>query len=439
MISRTGRAMLAAVLALAASATLHAQVSLTSAVDLALRSNPKVRAAQAQVDKARAQLGEARFVYTPSLSANSGLGYSYGFPLGQPTIFSVTSQSLLFSYAQRDYIKAARVGVDAAGYALEDARLQIEEDTAITYLQLNQQQQILSALDEQLATAEKLVQIVQARVDAGQDTQLELLRAQRIAAQIRLQQIRTQDQREATADHLARVIGLPGNPVATVPESVPAAPATQSAPDVAWTSPVLLEAEANVRAKQRLAQAESHYMFVPQIIFAAEYSRFSNINNYKEFYPTFNNFNAAEVGIQISLPLFDRAHMAKSNEANADAVLAIQQAATARNEFQEGTLKLQHASRELTARADLARIERDIAQAELQATITQNENPMAGGTPLSPKDLQRARVQERQRYIDYLNADLELQQNQVRLLRMNGGLEQWLSHAAQPKATETKQ
>src|SRR5260370_39454465 len=90
--------LLAVACLLAASASsADAQISLTTVVDLALRSNPKVLMAQADVDKARAQLAETHDVYLPAIVGGSGLGYSYGFPLGQPTVFNLGSQSLLFN------------------------------------------------------------------------------------------------------------------------------------------------------------------------------------------------------------------------------------------------------------------------------------------------------------------------------------------------------
>src|SRR6266852_1791899 len=93
-----------------------------AAIDLALKNSPKVLMAQADVEKATAALAEARDVYIPTLAGGSGLGYSYGFPVGQPSIFNFTSQSLLFNFSQQDYIRAARSSLNAANLALRDAR-----------------------------------------------------------------------------------------------------------------------------------------------------------------------------------------------------------------------------------------------------------------------------------------------------------------------------
>ena len=75
-----------------AAAAAPAQISLITAVDLAVKSNPKVLMAQADVDKALATLQQLRDAYIPNIVGGSGIGPpSYGFPLGQPSIFNITS------------------------------------------------------------------------------------------------------------------------------------------------------------------------------------------------------------------------------------------------------------------------------------------------------------------------------------------------------------
>jgi outer membrane protein TolC len=116
-----------------AVAPAHAQISFTTAVGLALKSNPKVLMAKADVDKALAAIQQLRDAYIPSVVGGSGLGPpSYGFPLGQPSIFNITAQSLVFSYSQRDYLRAAQAAFDAANLSLKDIREGVAEDTAVT-------------------------------------------------------------------------------------------------------------------------------------------------------------------------------------------------------------------------------------------------------------------------------------------------------------------
>jgi outer membrane protein TolC len=431
----------------AAAPGASAQISFTTAIDLALRNNPKVRMAQADVDKAQAQLAELHAAYLPNLIGGAGLAYSYGAPLGQPTLFSVTSQSLVFNYSQHDYIRAARAGLSAANFALKDARQQVEEDAAITYLSLDCAQQRKAAILQQYDFANRLVSIVQARLDAGQDSTIELLRARRTAAQIHLQLIHLDDDVASYSDHLARMASLPGTPLSTLPDSIPplVVPASSSAAAAAAVvpdSPVVQAAFANAQAKRLQAFGDSRYLWRPQVFFVAEYSRFSNINNYSTYYPAFgsNTLNAAAIGVQIQVPVFDHVHQDKARESSADATHAENEAISARNQLFEGRLKLRHALSELEARADLATIDREIAQNQLDALLVQLQSAVnGGGTLMTPRDEQNARIQERQKYLDLLDADFQLRQSQINLLRQNGQLEDWLKSAAQAQGQSPAQ
>ena len=48
------------------------------------------------------------------------------------------------------------------------------------------------------------------------------------------------------------------------------------------------------------------------------------------------------------------------------------------------------------------------------------------GPLMTPKDEQNARITERQRYLDVLDAKVKLMQTEINLLRQTGKLEDWL-------------
>src|SRR5271170_7240671 len=93
--------------------------------------------AAADVQRAAAGVTEQRDVYIPSFLVGSSVGYSYGFPIGQPSIVNVSSQSLIFTFAQKDYIRSARAALLSAQLALQDARQQVVLDAALDYIQLD--------------------------------------------------------------------------------------------------------------------------------------------------------------------------------------------------------------------------------------------------------------------------------------------------------------
>ncbi len=429
------RLTLAAVtLALAAATPASAQISLTTAVDLALRSNPRVRLAEADVEKARAALSQARDVYIPSIVGGSGLGYSYGFPVGQPSIFNFNAQSLVFNYSQRDFIRAARSGLVAANFALMDARLAVAEDTVLTYIALDRDRDRISALNQQRTFANSLVSIVQTRLDAGQDTPIDLTTSRLSAAQLRLSLLHTEDDLAIDQLRLAHLTGLPPADLSTVPNGVPkiAAPALPTDPSTPQTSPSIQAAFANAQAKREIAFGDARYLYRPQIGFGAQYSRYARYNGYDLYYLHFQQ-NNAEIGIQINVPLFDRGHQAKARESAADAVHAEREAEQARDQFTEGRLRISRSTLELSARAEVAALDQQLAQQQLDILLTQLSSGNPNGPQMTPKDEQNSRIAEREKFLALLDARFQMRQAEVNLLRQTGQLESWLkSAAAQP-------
>ena len=432
---------LAGLIALLAALTpARAQISLTTAVDLALRNNPRVRLAEADVDKARAVLSETRDVYIPNLVGGSGLGYSYGFPLGQPTLFNFQAQSLVFSYSQRDYIRAARAGLEVANFALRDTRQAVAEDTVLTYIALDRDSQRLGALKQQYGSAARLITVVQDRVDAGQDPAIDLTSARLTSAQIHLAQLRAEDEEAIDRVHLAHLTGLPPDHLATVDTSIPEIPTASlgDAPQGAQASPAVQAAFANAHAKREAAFGDARYRFRPQVAFAAQYSRFSTFNNYQEYYGRRDangnslsfQYNAVGIGIQIQVPFYDRSHESKARESAADAAHAQHDAEQILDQFTEGRLRVERSTLELAAREEVATLDQKLAQQQLEALLVQLNAGNPNGPQMTPKDEQNSRIVEREKYLSVVDARFQTRQARVNLLRQTGELEAWLKSAA---------
>ncbi len=414
-----------------------AQISMTSAVDLALRNDPRLKMAQADVAKAQAALAETHDAYIPTIGITGGYGGSTGVPLSVPVVFSIASQSLLFNFSQKDYVRAASQGLRAASLAFQEARDKVAEDVVVTYLALDNAQQRQAAMRDESNAAARLVAIVQDRLDAGQDTRIELLHARHTAAQIRLQQLHLDDEIATLQEHLGLLLGLPGTTLVTVPNSIPAMPAPLASAIDSADSYGVQSAFANARSKQETAFGQGRYRYRPQFSFGAEYSRISTSHtNYPLYYPGFQgnshlSDNALSIGIQIQIPVFDRGHQDRARQAEADASRSRFEAEDQRNQFLEGRFKLRHSLDELAARNELAEIDRDLADEQLKAVLIQlqADSGSSPGTQLTPKDEQNARLQQGSRTVDLLQAQSDLRQAQVNLMRQTGTLDGWLKDA----------
>jgi outer membrane protein TolC len=417
-----------------------AQISFTSAVNLALRNSPRVKMAQDDINKAAAVLAESKSVFIPSLSGSIGAGPSYGITTSVPTIFTINAQSLVFNFSQLDYIRAARAGVQASSAAFLDIREQIEEDIAITYISLDRAEQRQTAMIEEYGFALDLVSIVHDRLDAGMDTPLELKQARRTAIQIRLQQLQLDDEVTSLRDRFSQLVGLPADQLTTVRDSIPASStldeSTSTLPNVYPHSPAVQSAESNARAKREQAIGDSHYTWRPQISFVAQYGRISPFNGASTYYNLNGNYNTAFAAAQIQLPFFDQTRKAKARESLVDAQHAEHTVEFLREQQSTTRIKLQHSITELAAKAELAGIDQDIAQDQLNAMLIEvaSGSGRESAPPMTPKDEMNARIQERQRYLEMLDAISQLHEARIHLLRQTGQLESWIQSTASAQA-----
>ena len=415
-----------------------AQISLTTAVDLAFRNSPRVQSAVADVARAKASIQEQRDVYIPNLTVGgTGYGRGFGYPTGTPTLVNVQSQSLVFNYSQHDYIRAVRAGYDAANLTLLETRQAVAEEVAITYLSLAHDAARKAALHDEQGFVDRLVTIVQDRLDAGQDTPSGLTSAQLTAAQIRLANLRTEDDLATDAQRLSLLIGLPAQDIAVSADAVPAIAAADPAQTSvgAPTSPGVDAAYAAARSKRQLALGDARYLYRPQVSFGAQYSRYSTIQNsdYEEYFGrrkpdgTLLPFqqDSFGIGVQLSIPIIDYSHRAKARESAADATRAEHDADAQRDLFTEGRFRLERSLLELSTRAEIARLDQLFAQQQLEVLAIQLTRPSP--TPATPKEEQNGHITEREKYLALLDARFALQQTQISLLRQTGGLERWLA------------
>ncbi|MFP5233503.1 MAG: TolC family protein [Acidobacteriota bacterium] len=413
-----------------------AQISLASAVDLALKNDPQVQMREAAVQKAEAELKATRDVYIPSVGASLGYGEGVGVPTALPTVVSLTTQSLVFNFSQRDNIRAAASGLEAAKLSLEDTRSQVEQDVATTYLNLDSDQRKLKVMDQEVSDAERLVTIAQERLDEGEDTRMDLLKAQRTAARIQLDKMDLQDDVASLSDHLSRLIGLRDDQITTIESSIPAVPAAEvPAPIVDQPDSAGIQAAMDsARSKQELAFGESRYLLRPELTFGMNYTRIDTSQNaYTTYYPAFLNKseNAISVYLTMNLPIYDRQHKDESNEAEAEAHRAYFESESQREQFLEGRKKLRRNAAELAARSNLAQLDQAIAQEQVRVIETQlNSSSSTGRQPMTPEDEQRALMEEENRTLDLLDSQYQLQQSRLNLLEQTGGLQQWLKNAA---------
>jgi outer membrane protein TolC len=418
----------------AAPVLLPAQVSLTTVVDMAQRNSSAVRLAEADLQKAQAGLDQMHASLYPSLSFGSGLPAfpSVGFTGGVPSMLSGNAQYLVFSLPQKRYLDAARTGLRAASLGLKDAREQVALDASTVYIELDTTDHELEAAHQQEALAGRLVNIEEERVEAGVDPLGNLLQAQLTAAELKLKRMHLETRAATASKQLSALTGLPDGTITPDHASIPEIPQVK-ANEAQGTIFGVQSAQMLARSKQQSAKGDAIIWYLPQVVFGAQYSRSTKLLNDADYYyrhdiPT-NNFSS---GFSIQLPIFDLGTRAKARQSAAEALRATVEAEQAQRQNEVQIAELTGSLRELDTLAEIASLKQQIAHEQLQSVLAQLElgngsGSGPGATPqLTPKAEQLARIDERQKYQDALDAGFELSKARLSLLRALGHMEDWL-------------
>lgn len=426
----------------ATAAAAPAQVSLTTVVELAQKNSVTVHLAQADVQKATAQLAQTRDAFIPSLTFESGLPAfpEVGFTGSLPTIYGGTVQSLVFSMPQNQYIHAAQAGVHAAQLALKDAREQAALDVSVAYIELDTVNRELEAAREQGQDAERLVEIEQQRAEAGVDSLSTLLQAELTAKQLELSRLHMETRAATLAQQLATLTGLPMGSITPDHTSIPEIPAVTGDRKPALT-PGIESAQQLALSRERQVQGDKeHLWLLPEIGFGLIYNRNTTLlNDVESYFNPLKPFPANNLssGFSIKIPIFDPGLHAKLRASAAEALRARVEAEQAQQQNDVQIAQLSANLRELDAQAEIASLQQQIADEKLKSVETQLEvgngaGNGPGATPqLSPTAEQQARIDERQKYEDALDAGLTLSKARLSLLRALGHMQDWLDELHQ--------
>lgn len=413
---------------------LDAQVSLATVVDLAQRNSTAVRIAQADLSKSTAAYSETKDGIIPSVLFSTGLPVfpAVGFTGSPPSIFSINVQSLVFGVAQKRYIDAARLGMQAASVRLKDAREQVALEASAAYIELDTVNRELEAAHQQENFAGRLVRIEQERSEAGVDSLNDLLQGQLSAAEIKLRRLHLETRSAVLSKQLSVLTGLPVGSVLPDHASIPEIPAITAKESETATFGVQ-SAQITARSRQLQAKGDNEINYLPQMSLGLQYNRNTTLlNDVNSFFARplpANNFSS---GFNIQVPIFDMVQRARARGSGADALRATVEAEQAQRQNEIQIAELTASLRELDALEQIASLKQQIAEHQLKTTLTQLElGNGAGAGPgstaqLSPKAEQLARIDERQRVQDALDAGFDLAKARLGLLRALGHMDDWL-------------
>jgi outer membrane protein, heavy metal efflux system len=163
------------------------KLSLSSALQRALRANPRLAAAGFDVDAANGRRLQAGAIPNPELSFELdnalGSGEFRGLRSAETTL--QVSQLFEFRGKRETRLAAGTAETDNASWQLEALRLEILGDTATAFINVVGAQRRLQLYDEHIAALGRLLPLLQRRVEAGASSPAETARAQVAADLVR--------------------------------------------------------------------------------------------------------------------------------------------------------------------------------------------------------------------------------------------------------------
>jgi outer membrane protein TolC len=428
---RTVAWVMVAALALSACQISRAQetappVSLTlkRAIELALQNSKDIQVAKLQATFAdrSAQFTNSQFL--PNIYAGSGAGYTYGIPETPggraPALFNLTYTQEILNGPLRGQAKELQEQGKSQRILVADMQNTVIAHTAAAYLELVMVRHSLDLLRKEGESADKILGITQEREKENLELPVEITRSQLTKARVVQRILQLEGRQDELEVFLRSQTGLAqDSPIDVTPEDLPGEAEQEGANLVALamqSNTSLLAGEADVRAKEFRLQGEKRGNY-PTIQLVGVYSLLAEFNHYLDFFKTFqrNNVNA---GVQVQVPLFSAQTKASIALAQVNLDVSKARLASQRNEVSSAVRQKTRHLREKDAAKDVARLELQLAQQNVSVLQSQFGE---GRTNL--RDVERARLEENEKWMAYLDANFQRQQAQLDLLQTAGQLD----------------
>jgi outer membrane protein len=402
-------------------------LTLRRSIELALQNSKDIQLAKIQARVADQSTNLTRSEFKPNLFVGSGAGYTYGIPETPggraPSVFNVTYTEQVFNEPLRGLAREQQEQAKAQRVLLEETRNSVMARVASAYLELVKVRHALELLRKEKESAEKIVDITQERQGEGFELPVEVTKAQLTRAQVVQRILQLEGRQDELEVFLRNQLGLaPEQSMEVTPEELPGAAEQQGANLIAMASennPSLAFAESDVRGKEfRLAGEKRGNL--PTLELVSVYSVLAKFNNYANYFTKFqyNNFNA---GVNVQLPIFSartRANVALA-QANLDA--AKMNLAGTKNQVSAEVRQKSRKVQEADAAKEVARLELQLSQQNVSVLQSQ-----FGEGKTNLREVERARLDENEKWMAYLDANFQRQQAQLELLRTAGQLDKVL-------------
>lgn len=195
-------------------------LSLEDAIEIALESSIDIQRAKHNVERSKIGVNDAQMDFLPNLNSNISTNRGVGRQFDQETV-SFTDQrvssltgniqsgvTLFNGFRNINTLRQSRVGLESAEERFERTRENIIFDVASTYLQVLLNANLLEIAQDNIETAQKQLEQVEAQVEVGMRPMVDLYNQQSTVASAELQAIRAENTYNLSVTNLIGVLQL---------------------------------------------------------------------------------------------------------------------------------------------------------------------------------------------------------------------------------------
>ncbi len=398
-------------------------INLKQAVEMALRNSREVGLAQARYNVAQNTVNVNRSAFRPNLFTGSGAAYTYGFPQtpsgAAPSIINASYVQTVFNPLLASQVRSADERREAQRLELEKTRNSVMLQTSSSYLELAKVRHSLDLMRAHRQSNARILEFTRQRSSEGLELSIEVTRAELNEARSEQRIVQLESRQRVLERQLAALIGIPGDGRIEIESEIVPLNEQQREQDLvdrALSSSLdLQQAEFERRAREHRLAGEIATKWPTADLFA-EYGLFARFNNFQDFFQRFqrNNFN---IGLQIRIPLVNSQRSANVALARSELTTAEMDLKAKRQNVELDVERQYQHLRELDAAREVARLELKLAQENLQIV---QANFGEGRSNL--RDVEKARLEENDKWLAFLDSDYDHQKARLDLLNTTGDL-----------------
>ena len=398
-------------------------LNLKQAVDMALRNSRDVALAQARYNVAQNTVEVNRSAFRPNLFTGSGAAYTYGFPQtpggAAPSIINASYVQTVFNPLLTAETRASSERKESQRLELEKTRNMVMLQTSSAYLELTKVRHSLDLMRTQRQSNARILDFTRQRLNEGLELPIEVTRAELNEARSEQRIVQLESRQRVLERQLAALTGVPPDQRIEVESEVLPLDEQQREQDLidrALNSSLdLQQAELERKAREHRLKAEIGSRW-PTVDLFAEYGLFARFNNFQDFFQRFqrNNFN---IGLQVRIPIVSAQRAANVSLAKSELTTAEMELKSKRQNVELDVERQYQHLRELNAAREVSRLELKLAQENLQIVQASFEE---GRSNL--RDVEKARLEENDKWLAFLDGDYEYQRAHLDLLNTTGDL-----------------